>query len=471
MPNKLKDKYDAVIIGAGISGLVCGCYLAKHGMKTLIVEKNDKPGGYCTSFTRDGFTFDACVHSLGSLKENKNLIKVLRELDIYKRMQIKRIDPSDSIITLDYRIHFWNELNKTIQGFQDNFPKEANQIKSFFNFITKSKPMSFTKTDRDTFKDLLDHFFGDTKLKAILSLPVLGNIGLPPSLISVFTGSMLYREFMLDSGYYPKDGIHALPDMLATRFKEFGGDLLLSHAAKRITLKNNKIKGVMLNENNSIETDYVISNCDTRQTFNKLLYKETVDKKIIDKIDNMTPSLSAFLVYLAVKKEFRQSIEKQTNLWFLPNYNIEDNYSLINQGEIDSNKVYLLSFIRDSNVCLFTNAPFRDRKYWESNRDRIADNLIKKVENIIPGLSKYIIFKENATPSTLNRRTLNYQGAAYGWASLYSQFAIPGLSQVTPIQNLYLTGHWTTLASGVPGVAYLGRDTAKIILKKEEKDV
>ncbi len=60
--------YDAIIIGAGIGGLVCGCYLAKAGMKVLIVEKNAQPGGYCTSFTRGGFTFDSCVHSLGSLR-------------------------------------------------------------------------------------------------------------------------------------------------------------------------------------------------------------------------------------------------------------------------------------------------------------------------------------------------------------------------------------------------------------------
>ncbi|MCM8787946.1 MAG: FAD-dependent oxidoreductase, partial [Candidatus Omnitrophica bacterium] len=39
-----KDQYDVIIIGAGIGGLVCGCYLAKAGLKVLIVEKNDKVG-------------------------------------------------------------------------------------------------------------------------------------------------------------------------------------------------------------------------------------------------------------------------------------------------------------------------------------------------------------------------------------------------------------------------------------------
>ena len=55
-----KAAYDAIIIGAGIGGLVCGCYLAKAGMKVLIAEQHSQPGGYCTSFQRKGFSFRCC---------------------------------------------------------------------------------------------------------------------------------------------------------------------------------------------------------------------------------------------------------------------------------------------------------------------------------------------------------------------------------------------------------------------------
>jgi prolycopene isomerase len=106
-----KYDYDAIIIGAGISGLVCGCYLTKAGMRTLIVEKNAKPGGYCTSFKRGGFHFDACVHSLSSLREGGNIRMVLRELNLEKNLKIKRHDPSDIMYTPDFNIHFWNSLD------------------------------------------------------------------------------------------------------------------------------------------------------------------------------------------------------------------------------------------------------------------------------------------------------------------------------------------------------------------------
>ncbi len=62
------NAYDAAIIGAGLGGLVCGCYLAKAGMKVLIVEKHFKPGGYCTTFKRKDFTFDAAAHSFGGYR-------------------------------------------------------------------------------------------------------------------------------------------------------------------------------------------------------------------------------------------------------------------------------------------------------------------------------------------------------------------------------------------------------------------
>ena len=51
----MKDKYDCIIIGAGIGGLICGCKLQNEGKRLLIIEKNDRVGGSCVSFKRKGF--------------------------------------------------------------------------------------------------------------------------------------------------------------------------------------------------------------------------------------------------------------------------------------------------------------------------------------------------------------------------------------------------------------------------------
>jgi protoporphyrinogen oxidase len=109
-----KDEYDVIIIGAGIGGLVCGCYLAKAGMKVLIVEQHHKPGGYCQSFSKEGFIFDVCVHSLGSCRQGGQLNKILGELSLGKRLIIKRANPSDGIVVDRYKILIENDVKATV---------------------------------------------------------------------------------------------------------------------------------------------------------------------------------------------------------------------------------------------------------------------------------------------------------------------------------------------------------------------
>src|SRR5258708_37797201 len=54
--------YDAVVIGAGVGGLICANLLARAGLSVLIVEQHFMVGGYCSTFRRKGYTFDAATH-------------------------------------------------------------------------------------------------------------------------------------------------------------------------------------------------------------------------------------------------------------------------------------------------------------------------------------------------------------------------------------------------------------------------
>ncbi len=471
MPNKYD--YDAVIIGAGISGLVCGCYLAKAGMKVLIVEKNAKPGGYCTSFTRGGFTFDACAHSLGSLREGGNIRTILKELDLGERVSIIRYDPSDIIIAPDFKIHFWNDLNKTINEFQEKFPNEAKQIRDFFAYLDNNSGMALLANLRNkTFKDLLDSYFEDYKLKAILSLPVLGNVGLPPSLVSAITAVTIYKEYIYDGGNYFEGGMQKLPNILVKKLKELGGEIILSKLVEKIKINDTMVKGVILGNNNFISARYIVSNVDTRYTFLEMLDNKLTDKNVLDKLNNMTPSLSMFILYLGIEQYFNGFPEVPSNIWHLPNYDIESMYLTAVKGDIDNSDWFLFRASKDKrNILMLVNAAFNTEQYWNENKSRLTDLFIKKIENIIPELSRHIVLKISATPHTLYKHTLNYKGAAYGWNSIPSQFAVSEFTQKTSIKNLYLTGHWTTLAQGISGVSYLGRSTARMILNKKEYSV
>jgi prolycopene isomerase len=461
--------YDAVIIGAGISGLVCGCYLAKAGMKVLIVEKNAKPGGYCTSFKRGEFTFDACAHSLGSLRDDGNIKAILRELDIERNLEIKRYDPSDIIFCPDYKVNFWNNLDRTIDELQKQFSRESVNIEKFFRFLNDCKGTSFIPLRHITFQTLLDNYFKDNKLKSVLSLPIFGNAGFSVSKITAFSAVTIYKEFLLDGGYYPKGGMQKFPDLLLKRFKELGGQARLSTIAKKIKINDNAIEGVVIDNDEFLSAKFVISNADARQTLLAMIGSELIPGEMSDLLNGMIPSLSMFILYLGIDKDFEQ-LPKGSSIWFLPHYDIGKMFLDAVEGNIDKLDWFLLRISEDGNSILrFVNSPFMVKRYWEENKKRLIDEYIKKTERLITDLSKYVVFKDAATPDTLNKWTLNYEGAAYGWAGMASQFMVNGFYRNNPIRNLYLTGHWATLFHGIPGVAYLGRETARTIIYKRDR--
>ena len=470
MSNNSQNTYDAVIIGAGIGGLVCGCYLAKAGMKVLIAEQHSKPGGYCTSFRRKGFTFDAAPHCFGSYREGGITRKIFKELGVDKKLNIIRPDPSDIFITPDYKISYWNDLEKTIKEFQTLFPEEGSKIKNFFYLLLDTDPKSFSQMRSLTFKQLLDRYFVNDKLKAILSLPFLGISGLPSYLISAFVGAKLFSEFLIDGGYYPKGGMRELPNALAERFKEFGGELRVSSLVKKIRIRDNKVIGIVVENGGFIPSSYVISNCDTRQTFLKLLGKEKVEKRFYKKIINMIPSTSNFILYLGIDSYFESLPKPGITFSFFNHYDSVKLYQAIQKGDVKGYDGYMLRVSHDKSIIIvIIPAPYKSKQYWKNNKYKLLDSLIDRIEKYsIPNLTKHIIYKDAATPQTLHKYTLNYKGASTGWADIPSQLAVPGLRKCSFIQNLYSTGHWTTLGIGISGTAYVGYDTAKIILRKEK---
>jgi phytoene dehydrogenase-like protein len=62
-------KYDVIVIGAGISGLLATLTLSKHGKKVLLLEKMRYLGGNCNSYMVDGYQVDTGVHAVTHLTE------------------------------------------------------------------------------------------------------------------------------------------------------------------------------------------------------------------------------------------------------------------------------------------------------------------------------------------------------------------------------------------------------------------
>lgn len=464
-----KYKCDVVIIGAGVSGLMCGCFLSKAGMDVLIAEKGSSPGGYCNSFKTKEYEFDGCVHTLGNVSNGSKLHDILSDFQIVDDLSLTRSNPSDVIIAPDFRISFWSNVERTIEELIRIFPEDSKGILHFFkNLIRKSDNELFIKYRDKTFRSVLNEFFLSEKLKSALSVIVLGDIGVPAQLISAFTAIEHYKQFIVGGGFYPKAGAQMLPNLLAKRFCEWGGKIIYSNAAKRIVLNNDKsVSGVVLSKGEEIAAKYVVSGCDARQTYLELVGRQHIKNIFLNLLDKMKPSLSLFVLYLGLKNDYIDGLVDGANNWFILSYDFDAEYNKGLDCEISLESLggfLVCPNLNKKRVMVLTTAPYESVDFWEFNRSKSMDLLLDQVSSQIKGLKETVAFKTCTTPVGLNKWTMNYRGAAYGWASIPGQIMVPYFYQDKVIQNLYLSSHWATFGSGVLSVSIIAQKIANQIL-------
>ena len=263
-------------------------------------------------------------------------------------------------------------------------------------------------------------------------------------------------------------------NLLANRFKEFGGTLLLKSEATKIIFSNEKISGIVLFDRECIKSNIVVSNIDAEMTFKKLL--EDKNEVIRKKLNTLETSISAFAVYLGLKIDVGTLLKDKCAIWYFSTYDMDACYGDTMGNILQNNLNYIVCTFPSlhsldlpknrSTMELFMGATFKTKEFWHNNKGIIAEKAIRKAEEIIPGFSKYIDVKIIGTPQTFYRYTFNKNGAMYGWASTPSQIDKTVFPQKTHIKGLYLTGHWCTNGlgqGGISGVSYSGRHIAKII--------
>lgn len=107
------EKYDVIVVGAGVSGLLAALTLSKHGKKVIVLEKSRNLGGNCNSYKVDGFQVDTGAHAITHLHEGP----LRRLMDNY----------------FDYQPVFEDYGNYFIRT-EDNFMKVPSNLRDFVTF-------------------------------------------------------------------------------------------------------------------------------------------------------------------------------------------------------------------------------------------------------------------------------------------------------------------------------------------------
>jgi len=493
-----KDRYDAIVVGAGIGGLTAAALLARAGRAVLVVERHDRVGGYAHSFRRGRYRFDSAVHLIGGCEpsafEGGGLIhNLLTELGVRDRCRFQRIDPCYAAAFPGTTSRAPARLDAFIETFSDEYPSNAKGLREFvqeclnvrneirraadldtpFNAIQLPERFpTLIRYRRATLADVLDDRVAAPQLRAVIGT-LWPYLGLPPSRVSFLYFATMLMSYLADGAYYCTGTFQKFAEVLGAAITENGGEILLRSSVRRIGIERGRACGVLLENGQRVDAPLVISNADATQTVEELIGPEAFSPRYLSRMRRMKPSLSAFVVYLSARLPL--SKEDSCHETFL--YASQD-HDQAYRSSLSGNPDWLsvtIPTLADPSLApdgeqlmiLTTLVPYAEARRWRSEKRRTLERLIDRADGHFSGLKEGIVFAEAGSPRTMERYTRNRDGALYGWELSPSQVGPGRLASVSPIEGLLFAGHWTQPGGGIYGVVTSGIQAAHSALGVE----
>lgn len=472
-------KFDVIVIGSGIGGLISGALLSKN-KRVLLIEKEHNFGGYCSSFKRNNFCFEAATEAINGLKRGAAIEKLFKNSCGISKTEFVKTPYLYRSIYPDYDIRVpQNNISEYKNLLVSLFEEEKNGIESLF------KEMAFVHDELEMMdrkktmmrcpyvmkyyglsaEAILNKYISNERLKTIISQYWV-YCGLPPKELDGVLFSYIWYEYTCNGSYYPKSGMKAIVNKCVETIKNNGGSVINNSKVTRILNEGNAVNGVELANKKKYFTDFLVSNIDINKTFEMLSERNDKVLCFLKKLKGKETSISAFRIYLGLDIDVKIKGIKDYEIFVNPSYKMNEMYAASIKNDVDNSPVSIVIYSNLSkNFCengksvlsitILSGYDFwknLSKHMYDKIKSNLANKLIERCEAIIPDLKDYIKVKIIATPLTMERYTGNRRGAIYGWNKHNMLDEIRFFKVSTPVDNLFLASHWTKLGGGVTGV-------------------
>lgn len=505
--------YDAIVIGAGHNGLVCAAYLAREGLKTLVVERSDRIGGACvTEELFPGFRISTASYSLSLL-----MPEVISELGL--RLDIRPKDPeSFSPFPDGGGLIMWKDPAKRHESlskispadadaypkFEELFEEASRHLRPLLAFPATRKQARrafrrseveglFKKTVDGSIADLCEEYFESDLVRGLMaSQGIIGSAAGPrtPGTAYIY----LHHAFGTVTGApgvwgFVRGGMGAITSQLADIVRAAGGEIRTEAEVAHVKLAGRRAGGVVLASGEEIDAGIVLSNADPKRTVSFLDPAQLAPEFVQDvellpsagTVVKVNCALAGLPKFKGMESRGGPGPEHLGTITISPSIDyLEDACRDAAEGR-PADKFFMEAWIQSASepelapagkhtLSIFAQyAPYELAEgTWAERRDEIGDRVIATLEEYAPGLSNLIEDRLVLGPPDLEDR-FGLTGGNIFHGELLPDWLFEKRPASTwhryrsPVAGLYICGSGAHPGGGVCGAP--GRNAARAALE------
>lgn len=489
-------KVRAAVVGSGFGGLAVAIRLQAAGLKTVVFEKRDLPGGLAYVYRDHGFTFDAgptVITAPDCLRELFHLSG--KSMDDY--VELLPVNPFYRLFWDDgYQFDYSNDLAAVEKQIAEKEPKDIEGYRRFLAYSEEVFTHGYEKLAHHPFLNwwsmasvvpqlvrlkayrsvygVVSKYIRDPHLRQLFSFHSLLVGGNPFTTTSIYTLiHCLERKWGV---YFPKGGTGALVQALVKLFGELGGEIRLNSEVAELITKRGQVTGVLTKNGEAHSFDLVVSNADIVHTYESLLKKEPRLEADRKRLKRMSYSMSLFLIYLGTRERYPNLLHH--NVIFGPRYR-ELLQDIFRRGQLAEDfSLYLHAPTRsDPSLApadceaLYVLSPVphlgKLSINWDVEGPRYADRILNYLErSYLPGIKDALLVTRIFTPKDFQVEFNTHLGSAFSLEPKLMQSAYFRVqNRDRRIRGLYFVGAGTHPGAGIPGVVNSAKATAGLIIE------
>ena len=496
---------DIIVVGAGLGGLAAALESARRGMKTLLLEQHNLPGGFATSFIRGRFEFEPSLHEMPDVKGNQatGVVRYLKE-EAGLEVEFHPVPEAYRLILtgsgLDVSLPFGKEqyietIARKVPGSEKpvrEYMDLCGHVQEAFNYLRAARESpDIHKILKNYGNFLRTAGYPARRIARALEIPQMAEdllypywcyLGVPMERVSFPIWAALLNTYIANGAVIPARRSHEISAAFCEEIEKAGGMILYNTRAEKILAEKGRIRGVLTDSGLPIYADRVISNASPTLVFGSLLDPPAkVPVAALNNIRNRTHGLTLMVVYLGLNRSMEDLGLCEYSYFIAPHMDTSRLYSAAGTlgKDIMQAAVCLNAAIPDCSppgtTILAITAGYRPEAWagvspreYEDVKNALALRLIRQFESATgTDIRSHIEEIEIATPQTFARYTGAYDGIIYGYEPEPWDSIIPrALSQKREnyIEGLRFCGGYASRCHGYGSSILSGKAAAEELL-------